>query len=42
MAGLLDFEAIKTRFEACLVFEEATVRKQECAKRPCAACTTCF
>lgn len=28
MAGLLDFESIKTRIEACLVFEEATVRKQ--------------
>jgi hypothetical protein len=27
MAGLLDFEAIKTRIEACLVFE-ATVLKQ--------------
>ena len=27
MADLLDFEAIKTRIEACLVFE-ATVRKQ--------------
>jgi len=27
MASLLDFEAIKTRIEACLVFE-ATVRKQ--------------
>ena len=27
MVGLLDFEAIKTRIEACLVFG-ATVRKQ--------------
>ena len=27
MASMLDFEAIKTRIEACLVFE-ATVRKQ--------------
>ena len=27
MAGLLDFESIKTRIEACFVFE-ATVRKQ--------------
>ena len=40
-ASLLDFEAIKTRIEACLVFEAPCANKA-CAKRPNAACTNCF